>query len=53
MMLCVAGRPIRFNNGAAIVSPDRSAGIDFPSGFTLYEVADGEVAASQFVNLDG
>ncbi len=53
MMLRVAGRPIRFNNGAAIVSPDRSAGIDFPSGFTLYEVADGEVAASQFVNLDG
>ncbi len=40
-----------FNQAPAIVGPRRSAGMQFPSGFTLYTVRDGVIDGGRFVSL--
>jgi 3',5'-cyclic AMP phosphodiesterase CpdA len=40
-----------FNQAPAIVGPRVSAGIQFPSGFTLYTVRNGKIDAGRFISL--
>ena len=40
-----------FNQAPAIVGPRQSAGIQFPSGFTLYTVRGGVIDAGRFISL--
>lgn len=47
----VNGIKTRFNQTAAIVGPNRGAGMSFRSGFTLYSVRNGVIDAGRFVSL--
>jgi hypothetical protein len=40
-----------FNQAPAIVGPRTSAGVQFPSGFTLYTVRDGVLDGGRFLLL--
>jgi hypothetical protein len=45
------GLTTRFNQTPAIVGPSTAAGIQFPSGFTLYRVRNGVIDAGRFIPL--
>jgi len=45
------GQETRFENSAAVVGPSKSGGRVFPSGFTVYSVANGVVNEGTFVRL--
>jgi len=47
----VDGLKTRFNQAAAIVGPNAGAGMQFPSGFTLYTVRNGVIDAGRFMPL--
>ena len=47
----VDGLKTRFNQAPAIVGPNAGAGMQFPSGFTLYTVRNGVIDAGRFVPL--
>ncbi|MCE9600670.1 MAG: metallophosphoesterase [Gemmatimonadetes bacterium] len=47
----LGGRPLRFHQGAAIVSDTPSGPFVFPSGVTVYRVTDGRVDDGTFVPL--
>jgi len=46
------GQVTRFENSAATVGPTPGGGRVFPSGFSVYEVANGRVSEATFVRLD-
>jgi hypothetical protein len=46
------GQVTRFENSAATVGPTRTGGRMFPSGFSVYDVANGRVSEATFVRLD-
>ena len=45
------GVATRFDNAAAIVGPSEGAGLNFPSGVTVYRLRDGRISEGQFVPL--
>ena len=47
----VDGLKTRFNQAPAIVGPNAGAGMQFPSGFTLYTVRNGVIDAGRFMPL--
>jgi Icc protein len=46
------GLRTRFEQTAAVVGPSEGAGLNFPSGITLYRVRDGVIDAGRFLPLD-
>jgi hypothetical protein len=48
----MSGRPIRFETSAAIVGGSQIGPFQFPSGFTVYTVRNGQIDRGVFVNLD-
>lgn len=43
------GQPTRFEQAAAVVGPSDGAGLEFPSGITLYRVTNGVIGQGEFI----
>lgn len=47
----IAGVKTRFEQSPAVIGPSQTAGLTFPSGFTLYTVQKGVIDAGKFVPI--